>query len=345
MVAAFCSTCINNQNIILSILQNADDDEEIDRNDLQERYPICCENCQPMVEIQLEQKNKIYGKPVPRINQNRSRENDPVDYLFISYQSCFVNLFVNQILTILNYEHALLSWTQDFFLLAAFLFLSRPPRNGVLKEPKSATTSYLIIFSLIVWRVYFAKFCIVAMLILSLDEKTDKNFRTGTIKYAPHRNSPDRMDSSPQRNPDDLIDSFCSLSSTDDGMTVQRKLVQPQQQPSTPWKGNDWTESNLKFSSSQKWTSPFAGSPFKQRISFGHTPTSIKWATKPVTPKAPTHNVEPSLTPKEMLFKPQKFPSLVLKFKKNDTGLETLFERKIKLKEQTMKEKFLSFIK
>jgi hypothetical protein len=71
----FCSTCINNQNIVLNILQTRDDDEEEEENlykSLLKRYPQSCDVCNTklteLLEIQSK-KYKLIQKPIEIISK------------------------------------------------------------------------------------------------------------------------------------------------------------------------------------------------------------------------------------------------------------------------------------
>jgi hypothetical protein len=59
----FCDTCVNNQNVVLSILQSRDDDEEdlaILKEDLERRYPPVCKDCEPNVIYCLSEQQQKY---------------------------------------------------------------------------------------------------------------------------------------------------------------------------------------------------------------------------------------------------------------------------------------------
>ena len=286
--------------MIISILQSTDDDD-IDQEALYSRYQICCQNCEPKVDLKLQQVHKIYSKPVPKLNIRHSVTNKSIDYLYFAYLLMMVSVFGNQILSLLAYQNLYTTTIQDLLLIPGCLFLLKP-RPSVFKTPKLDVVALWKVLAMIISRILMPNFGLLIIVIAEGFTSHESKIRTGIIKYEQQSRSPQKAPS-PKQVPDKLLDklSFSNIDE-DDGIKTRKNTEFINTQAQT----TDWN-AKPRFNPPRKWNSPFSSNLFTPQITFGHTPNSLKWITK--QSPSPSFKKEPELN--EMRFKPQKFPSMV----------------------------------
>ena len=299
----------------MTILQNTDD-EDVNKQDLYARYPICCRQCEPMVEVQLEQKNKLYSKPITKRNTATIISKKTVDYISIAYWLLFFTILLNQILIISRFEIRILYWLQDLLLIPSSVYLLRHKKQSVVKTPKFAPRSIIQVLLLVGWRLFLVNYGLLALFIMSFNQNSESRIRTGIIRYQNQLHSPKKTVKSPRKNADELITtlSMSSLAEEDSKPAKQSdsQVKNRFQTGSQAWKAKDWSsKSTISLNPSNKWNSPFSAGPLNPKITFGHNPNSIKWVTKPSTTYTPANKQSSESSLEEFRFKPQKFPSMV----------------------------------
>jgi hypothetical protein len=94
----FCDVCVNNQNVLLSILQSRDEEGvalELLKQDLEKRYPPVCSVCEPSVEFLLNKQQQKYKKTLsPQRTSSITVEKIPSRKKSLSYFSYHFMLFL-----------------------------------------------------------------------------------------------------------------------------------------------------------------------------------------------------------------------------------------------------------